>query len=707
MSQPWTSACSDRAERGSLPVAGTGGTGWPWVAASPGRRSATSAGGWPRITVVTPSFDQGRYLEETIRSVLLQGYPNLEYFVVDGGSRDASVSVIERYAGYLDGWCSEPDRGQAHAVNKGFARATGEVLGWLNSDDLLLPGALHRIGRAFRTRPETQVVAGLRQTLREDGSVSGAWVRDLPTAHRLRQYCCLAQETVYFRRAVYDRLGPIDETKTFALDYEYWLRMVAAGIEARMLPAFLGACRDHEATKRSTQSAARDRDLRAIFRAHGYALNEEDALMRGGPDWAAWMALLEAMCRTRLLRSPRATLALLRVLDRPGPRRHAVGALLRYRYRRGAEGQGRARAWLGAVAGQVMGRPQPDRRRSWGLPSSPIARARWPAAEIESDPRADDVPPDTLRLGNGWSWLEASRDHVYRWAEDGAEVVVMRPSGHRRSLRLRLESGPSMDWRPVALTVVDEGGGAVVCHESSPATWDVTLPLEAGPGLRCFRLRVPGGGRAASLEDPRILDFRATWIGWAGEPPRRDLPLDDGRTVEVVTSEAAVSPESVLFPVAAIGRRRPSKRALVLGAGWRFDDARGVFVGGHGSQLVMVGARAPVRVEIDAEWLDEPPDSDVVLVTEEGAEVGRLAAGEPFQLHTGPFSGRRVEVLSLRCMGPVEAIALRRAGWSDAGGVVDKRSAVAPDSTPTHRAADGSTVPPAYRAALPLGRRRR
>src|SRR5579862_8824120 len=104
---------------------------------------------WPRITVVTPSFQQGRFLEETIRSVLGQGYPNLDYIVIDGGSTDQSVEIIQKYAAQLSYWVSEPDHGQANAVNKGFQRSTGEILGWLNSDDLLLPGALFTIGRAF------------------------------------------------------------------------------------------------------------------------------------------------------------------------------------------------------------------------------------------------------------------------------------------------------------------------------------------------------------------------------------------------------------------------------------------------------------------------------------------------------------------------------------------------------------------------------
>lgn len=127
--------------------------GWPSCASEESSAYAVEKA-LPRITVITPSFSQGQYLEETIRSVLLQGYPNLEYMIIDGGSTDSSVEIIRKYEPWITYWVSEPDRGQAHAINKGFERCTGDLVGWINSDDLLLPGSLEKLAQAHLTHPD-------------------------------------------------------------------------------------------------------------------------------------------------------------------------------------------------------------------------------------------------------------------------------------------------------------------------------------------------------------------------------------------------------------------------------------------------------------------------------------------------------------------------------------------------------------------------
>src|SRR5437667_5688340 len=127
----------------------------------------------PRISIVTPSYNQGKYLEQTIRSVLDQGYPNLEYIICDGGSTDISVEIVKKYSDRLAWWCSEKDRGQSDAINKGWRRATGDILAYLNSDDVLLPGAIERVVRAFQQTPSAGVVYGDWTCLDEHGSELG------------------------------------------------------------------------------------------------------------------------------------------------------------------------------------------------------------------------------------------------------------------------------------------------------------------------------------------------------------------------------------------------------------------------------------------------------------------------------------------------------------------------------------------------------
>ena len=134
-----------------FPPAPEGKTGWPWTEIpEPMPETLPDGSPWPKISVVTPSFNQGQFIEETIRSVLLQGYPNLEYIIIDGGSTDNTLEVIRKYEPWLTYWVSEPDRGQSHAINKGIGKAMGEILFWLNSDDLVLPSVFFRIAKMFR-----------------------------------------------------------------------------------------------------------------------------------------------------------------------------------------------------------------------------------------------------------------------------------------------------------------------------------------------------------------------------------------------------------------------------------------------------------------------------------------------------------------------------------------------------------------------------
>lgn len=222
----------------------------------------------PTITVVTPSYNQGHYLEQTICSVLNQGYPNLEYMVIDGGSKDQSLEIIHRYAHRLSYWVSEPDQGQASAINKGFARATGEIMGWLNSDDLLAPGALWQIGRVFQRHPEVKIVCALRRLIDANGAYLRDYITEMPVPFVLKRMCVVAQETTYWRREIYKRLGGLDESYHFAMDYEYWQRMLKAGFTFTQIPQFWGIMRRHEQSKTATLSEVFTSDLKRIFQQY-------------------------------------------------------------------------------------------------------------------------------------------------------------------------------------------------------------------------------------------------------------------------------------------------------------------------------------------------------------------------------------------------------------------------------------------------------
>jgi glycosyltransferase involved in cell wall biosynthesis len=143
-----------------LPSPPHGKLGWPWNEETPPLPQSINGQPWPRISIVTPSFNQGQFLEETIRSILLQGYPNLEYVIMDGGSTDDSVEIIRKYQEHLSFWVSEKDAGQSDAINKGFARCSGELLNWINSDDVLMLGALRAVAEAALGDEQAGVFVG-------------------------------------------------------------------------------------------------------------------------------------------------------------------------------------------------------------------------------------------------------------------------------------------------------------------------------------------------------------------------------------------------------------------------------------------------------------------------------------------------------------------------------------------------------------------
>ena len=204
----------------------------------------------PRISIVTPSFKQGHFIQRTINSVLDQNYPALEYVIQDGGSRDNTVQVLESYGSRLNSWLSEPDGGQSDALNKGFSRTTGEIMAYLNSDDLLMPGSLAVVADHFTRHPDVDVVYGHRFIIDEDDCEVGRWVMPPHDSRVLAYADYIPQETLFWRRSAWDRAGgQIDDTFRFAMDWDLILRLQAAGASFERLPFFLGAFRIHSAGK--------------------------------------------------------------------------------------------------------------------------------------------------------------------------------------------------------------------------------------------------------------------------------------------------------------------------------------------------------------------------------------------------------------------------------------------------------------------------
>ena len=179
-----------------------------------------------RVTIVTPSFNQAPYLEATIQSVLSQDYPEIEYFIMDGGSTDGSLEIIRKYEDRLAGWVSEPDKGQTDAINKGFARATGDVLAWLNSDDTYEPGAVRQAVELMAQHPQISMIYGDCNYIDETGRVIGRFRAAQTDYRRLRQgYVHIPQQASFFRADLVRQVGQLDPTFYFAMDYDLWVRL--------------------------------------------------------------------------------------------------------------------------------------------------------------------------------------------------------------------------------------------------------------------------------------------------------------------------------------------------------------------------------------------------------------------------------------------------------------------------------------------------
>ena len=239
-----------------LPPPRTGSLGWPWtIGTAPLPDAMPDGQPWPSISIVTPSFNQGQFIEHAIRSVLLQGYPRLELIVVDGGSSDDTGSVMARYAPWFKHWVSEPDHGPPDALNKGFRVATGDILGYLNADDFYLPGSLEKVATAFRLHPKADVVAGHGFFTDEAGAL-GARVYSDPWNLTRFSYgaCVLFQPSTFFRRPAFESVGGFKPSRS-TWDMELWADLGQNGAGFETEHEYLAAFRLHTVSITGTSNS--------------------------------------------------------------------------------------------------------------------------------------------------------------------------------------------------------------------------------------------------------------------------------------------------------------------------------------------------------------------------------------------------------------------------------------------------------------------
>ncbi|OGO25467.1 MAG: hypothetical protein A2Y54_05810 [Chloroflexi bacterium RBG_16_51_16] len=205
------------------------------------------------VSIVTPSFNQAQFLEQTIRSVLDQDYPRIEYFIVDGGSRDGSVDILKKYANKLAWWISEKDAGQADAINKGMSRVKGEIVAWLNSDDYYLPGAIRSAVDTFARHPEVVLIYGDVRAVDEKGRTINLIRYDQLSIEDLLCFEIIGQSSVFMRRYALEKAGKLDPALHFLLDHQLWIRIARLG---RLLhvPEVWSAARYHTAAKNRAQA---------------------------------------------------------------------------------------------------------------------------------------------------------------------------------------------------------------------------------------------------------------------------------------------------------------------------------------------------------------------------------------------------------------------------------------------------------------------
>lgn len=294
----------------------------------------------PKISIVTPSFNQGQYLEETILSVLNQRYPHVEYIIVDGGSTDASVEVIKHYEKHLAWWVSEKDRGQSHAINKGLERVTGDIVAYINSDDVFLPGAFDVVAKVFQENPQANWVCGSCILFGHADEACVKPASPVPGVPEWLHFNRIPQQSSFWRCSLMDRVGLFEEKFRYVFDYEYWVRFVHAGEQCLPVDFPLAGFRLHGESKtvaEGSKFAAEEQTMREHYLAklppedvHRFEVLERNGktfdefraavgLHRKGEQSAALRHFFSAVSRNPGSLTTRFALGCLRQLLKPAP----------------------------------------------------------------------------------------------------------------------------------------------------------------------------------------------------------------------------------------------------------------------------------------------------------------------------------------------------------------------------------------------------
>lgn len=246
-------------------------TGWAWTEEGPQLPDTMPDGSpWPKVSIITPSLNQGEFIEETIRSVLLQGYPNLEYIIMDGGSSDETVDIIRKYETWITHWVSESDRGQSDAINKGFAKSTGEIMAWLNSDDTYTANALACVAWYFMDHADCNILYGEAWHVDENGGRLRPcrYVTETISKSYILNVDPIVQPATFWRRSLWLNIGELDSSLRWGFDWEFLIRAYLDS-KPHYVPEFLANYRLQDDMKSKTGGQARHSELAKITRCYG------------------------------------------------------------------------------------------------------------------------------------------------------------------------------------------------------------------------------------------------------------------------------------------------------------------------------------------------------------------------------------------------------------------------------------------------------